>query len=95
MVDLEELHRIRILWLELSRARWDVKAIESSDADRTRIPVWESEDSKIRSAWQVLTAPSNLEALEAWFEQQDMNQTARETALEAIRCCRTRARAVK
>jgi hypothetical protein len=52
---------------------------------------WEAAEAKIQAAWETLTRPENLAALEAWGRgRESFNAWARERTEEAIRVCRSR-----
>jgi hypothetical protein len=76
--------RMFALWSALEKAAW-----ESGEALGPE--PWESGNDKVRSAWEELTRPSNLEDLELWAGG-DLNATAREATNRALRECKSRAR---
>ncbi|MFD0893729.1 hypothetical protein KBB96_08875 [Luteolibacter ambystomatis] len=71
------------LWVELSR----VKA-ESLDFE---VEPWESQVPAVMEAWEVLTRPCHLEALEEWHrETRNSNSRAELAADKALERCRER-----
>jgi hypothetical protein len=76
--------RMFALWSNLEKAVW-----ESGEALGPE--PWESRNDKVRSAWDELTRPSNLEGLELWASG-DLNATAREATNRALRECKSRAK---
>ncbi|MGC4013357.1 MAG: hypothetical protein QM755_02400 [Luteolibacter sp.] len=72
------------LWVELCRVR-------AASLDFEAEP-WESEVPAVMEAWEVLTRPCNLAALEDWHrETRDANPGAKLAADRALERCQERA----
>ena len=79
------------LWVELSRARYRKDVFEQE----MKTNPWESNDLQVKAAWDKLTQPINLAALEQWgSEPQKMNPAAQHATAKAIECCRLKAKGV-
>jgi len=76
--------KIHRLWIDLSIAMNHIQSGESI-LQRRHEP-WNSEDPEIKTAWEALTAPENLEMLYEW-NADDMNPTARTATAKAIEHC--------
>ena len=75
--------RMFALWSALEQAVWD-----SGECLGGPEP-WESMNERVRSAWDELTQPSNLEGLELWASG-DLNPASREATDRALQKCRSR-----
>jgi hypothetical protein len=75
--------RMFVLWSNLEKAVWE-------SGEPLGPEPWESRNDKVRSAWDELTRPSNLEGLELWAGG-ELNAAAREATNRALRECRSRA----
>lgn len=76
------------LWVNLSTARLRKEVFERE----MKTNPWESDDPQVKAAWDALTHPSNLAALEYWGrEPERMNVVAQEATAKAIEFCRKRA----
>ena len=76
------------LWIALSNARNRREVIEKEG----RIDPWESNDSRVKVAWEALTDPKNLAGLRQWrSEPEKINPYARQVAAKAIEYCRAKA----
>lgn len=76
-------------WVHLEREQFRPEPGESA-IDRLLIPPWESKDRRLQAAWELLTRPEHLPALELWYQPDDMNRMAREYTEAALRACRAR-----
>ena len=71
------------LWLALARARAEALEIDSDP--------WESAAAPVQAAWDKLTRPENLNALQAMVrDAHELNSTAREAAIKALSICQAR-----
>ena len=77
------------LWVQLEREVYKPEPGENA-LDRIVAPPWESRDRRICAAWDELTHPNNLRALEMWYSPENMNPMAKEYTEEALRVCRKR-----
>lgn len=77
------------LWVHLEREQFRPEPGESA-IDRLLIPPWESKDRRVKAAWELLTRPEHLHALELWYQPHEMNPMAREYTEAALRVCRAR-----
>ena len=83
-----EIDRVFWLWVALSNARCSGA---SEDAmNRLADPSWDSRYPEIRDAWDALTHPDNLTALEAWDAMGPKNPVAAEATAKALERCRAR-----
>ena len=83
----ESQQKIFQLWVNLSKARWRKEIVEVE----MKTNPWDSNDPQVKAAWDALTHPNNLAALEYWDrEPEKMNAVAHEVAAKAIACCRKR-----
>lgn len=78
-------------WVRLEREQFKPEPGESV-IDRLSMEPWESQDPRIKAAWEALTHPSHLSALEMWYQPKGMNPTARAYTEAALRDCRARQR---
>ena len=83
----DRMHRVLLLWLELNR----VAARAYGPGHRRREP-WTTDDTVVRNAWERLTDPANLLALEQWLCQSAEGEQA-EWARKALQVCRERDKA--
>jgi hypothetical protein len=84
--DAEQLQkRMLALWSALEQAAWETGEYLGGPQP------WESTNDGVRSAWNALTAPGNLDGLRAWSKG-DLNPTAREATDRAIHECQLRSR---
>jgi len=84
--DTKRIHRVLLLWLELSQALGRV----NSNAACAQAP-WNCDDLRVREIWQRLTHPENLLALEQWLCQVADGEWA-DWARKALGTCRERVR---
>ena len=82
----ERFDRVLALWIDLQRA---ILSREKSDGPKGECAPWESSDKSVRGAWEKLTDPSNLLALESLFHQLPEGPQM-ELARKALRFCRKR-----
>jgi hypothetical protein len=83
------MHRVLLLWLELNRAVSQAELLAGS----VRQPPWNSQVPAVREAWDRLTDPANLLALEQWLCQ-SAEGTQAEWARQALAVCREREKAL-
>ncbi|MBI2922387.1 MAG: hypothetical protein HYY18_15145 [Planctomycetes bacterium] len=79
---------IQKLWVAMERAMFEPRPGETL-VDRLKARPWNSDAPAVRKAWDDLTHPANLVALERWAAG-DMNPSAREITDEALKVCRER-----
>lgn len=77
-------------WIYLERERFRLEPGEST-IDRLLVPSWESKDPRVMAAWEALTRPSHLAALERWYRPAEMNPEAKAATEAALKECRARA----
>lgn len=80
----ERFDRVLALWIDLQRAI--LLREKSADQKGDCVP-WESSDKCVRDAWDKLTTPSNLLALESLFYQLPEGPQM-EMARKALQVCR-------
>ncbi|MBI4612479.1 MAG: hypothetical protein HY720_02610 [Planctomycetes bacterium] len=85
-----EIQRIFGLWSRLDQEIFTPNPGESV-LERMATDAWESQDPRIRAAWEELTDPTNLPALTEWAAQSNMHAEARRASDMALRICRERA----
>lgn len=85
--DDPKLKNIWALWLKLSAARYEAEEGKSL-FKRLRLKPWETDDPLLTKAWDNLTAPENLEDLEYWSNQGEMNPCARAWTDKALEECK-------
>lgn len=82
----ERFDRVLALWIDLQRA---ILLREKSADQKGGCAPWESSDKCVRDAWDKLTNPSNLLALECLFYQLPEGPQM-EMARKALQVCRDR-----
>lgn len=82
----ERFDRVLALWIDLQRA---ILLREKSADQKGGCAPWESSDKRVRDAWDKLTVPSNLLALESLFYQLPEGPQM-EMARKALQVCRDR-----
>lgn len=87
--DNPEHQMIFLCWVRLENEQFRNEPGEST-ADRLCVDAWESKDVRVRAAWEALTRPQHLSALELWYKPAEMNPMARASTEAALRECRAR-----
>lgn len=82
----ERFDRVLALWIDLQRA---ILSREKSHDPNGECAPWESTDKSVRDAWDKLTSPNNLLALESLFYQLPEGPQM-EAARKAVQFCRER-----
>lgn len=82
----ERFDRVLAQWIDLQRA---IPLREKSADQKCGCAPWESSDKRVRDAWDKLTNPSNLLALESLFYQLPEGPQM-EMARKALQVCRER-----
>jgi hypothetical protein len=82
----ERFDRVLAQWIDLQRA---ILLCEKSADQKGGCAPWESSDKRVRDAWDKLTNPSNLLALESLFYQLPEGPQL-EMARKALQVCRER-----
>ena len=83
---------IQDFWIALERALFE--PIEGEDIlDRLNKKPWNCKSAAVKKAWDELTRPNNLRALQKWASE-PMNPSAREITTEALKACERRVAAL-
>lgn len=84
----ERFDRVLALWIDVQRA---IHLRERKGADHEDCTPWNRPDKRVRDAWDALTHPMNLLALESlWYQLPEGPQI--DTARKALQVCRERSK---
>jgi hypothetical protein len=86
--DTEKFDHVLALWIDLQRA---IHLRESHDRKPEGCTPWNCPDPRISAAWEALTNPKNVHALESLFYQLPEGPQM-EMARKALQVCRERAK---